>query len=255
VVTVNPKNAFRIVPICILFCLAPAAPAEAGRGPILEVEGGVVSCGYNDVRIPGVGGTRFSLVDDLETDPDLFVRMRLTYKVGERHTFSVLAAPLRLDAQGTVPAEIIFEGKTFPAETALSARYRFDSYRLTYRYGLHSSPRLKAGIGVTAKIRDAAVSIEGGDTAAEKTNTGFVPLINFSVSWTVRPGYGLLLEGDALAAPQGRAEDVLIALFYEAGERLALRIGYRLLEGGANNDEVYNFALLHYGVLGVSLAF
>jgi hypothetical protein len=44
--------------------------------------------------------------------------------------------------------------------------------------------------------------------------------------------FGLLLEGDAFAAPQGRAEDVLIACnrWYKIlDKRLLKRTGYRIL--------------------------
>jgi hypothetical protein len=34
-----------------------------------------------------------------------------------------------------------------------------------------------------------------------------------------------------------------------------LRAGYRMVEGGADNDEVYTFAWFHYAVVGLGLAF
>jgi hypothetical protein len=73
--------------------------------------------------------------------------------------------------------------------------------------------------------------------------------------WKFQPKFGLLLDGDALAAPQGRAEDVLAALTYHASDRMGIKIGYRILEGGANNDVVYNFALLNYAVVGFWLGY
>jgi hypothetical protein len=121
---------------------------------------------------------------------------------------------------------------------------------VTYRYDFYRREKLRLGIGFTGKIRDAAISIEGGDQRSEKTNTGFVPLINFRAQWTISPCFGLILDGDALAAPQGRAEDVLVALTASTSKNLHLKIGYRLLEGGADNDEVYTFALVHYLVIG-----
>ena len=30
-----------------------------------------------------------------------------------------------------------------------------------------------------------------------------------------------------------------------------VRLGYRILEGGADNNEVYNFALFHYASVGI----
>ena len=66
---------------------------------------------------------------------------------------------------------------------------------------------------------------------------------------------GVLFEGDALAAPQGRAEDVLLAGIYKFSDHIMVRLGYRILEGGADNDEVYNFALFHYASAGFTLSF
>jgi len=61
--------------------------------------------------------------------------------------------------------------------------------------------------------------------------------------------------GDALAAPQGRAEDVLIAMHYIVSDKIGIKAGYRILEGGADNDEVYNFSLFNYLATGVVIKF
>ena len=73
--------------------------------------------------------------------------------------------------------------------------------------------------------------------------------------WKPYEKFGILLEGDALAAPQGRAEDVLVAATYRLTNRVGLKAGYRLLEGGADNDEVYTFSLFHYAAVGLTIAF
>jgi hypothetical protein len=54
---------------------------------------------------------------------------------------------------------------------------------------------------------------------------------------------------------KGRAEDVQLAATYKFSNQLTNRLGYRILEGGASNDEVYNFALFHYPSVGVSYNF
>jgi hypothetical protein len=46
-----------------------------------------------------------------------------------------------------------------------------------------------------------------------------------------------------------------LAAFYKIAENTNLRLGYRILEGGAENDEVYNFTLVNYGLLGFSYNF
>jgi hypothetical protein len=219
----------------------------------IDAESGAVFSGYNDVRIPNESGTKFSLSEELETDADYFVRLRLTYSFNDKHHISALAAPLRLDASGRIDRPVKFNRMEFAANVPLKARYRFDSYRLTYRYDVYRRKKLRAGIGLTAKIRDASISLEDQEKKTENKNTGFVPLVNFRVEWTFAERFGFLLEGDALAAPQGRAEDVLLALRYEPVKRATVRFGYRLLEGGADVDKVYTFALINYIAVGVTV--
>jgi hypothetical protein len=238
----------------IAACLALGLTAAAsGSRFAVDLESGIVSSGSNDVRIPGDTGTEFSLSDDLDAKSTAFVRLRIGYALTDRGTLLLLAAPLEIKADGEMPREVYFQGETFPAGENVDAIYRFDSYRLTYRYDLYRTGKLELGLGLTAKIRDAEISLSRPNAQSKKTNVGLVPLLNFRLHYNLTGRLGLLLDGDALAAPQGRAEDVLAALTYTPSDRLQLRVGYRILEGGADNDEVYNFALLHYAAIGVTL--
>jgi hypothetical protein len=217
----------------------------------IDLETGAVATGYNDVRIPGDLGTLFSMKDDLISKTEIFFRLRASYTIKSRHTLSLLYAPLETESKGNVSYDIFFEGVTFPANTDLTGTYKFNSYRLTYRYEIVLKPKFEFGLGFTAKIRDAKIAMVSSGLESEKVNVGFVPIINFRVLWKPSDKFGILLEGDALAAPQGRAEDVLIAATYRLSDRIGLKAGYRLLEGGADNDEVYNFALFNYAAVGL----
>jgi len=222
---------------------------------LVDVETGLAFSGYNNVRIPRDTGTEFSLSKDLKTDSAFFFRLRLGYQIGSKHTLSFLVAPLSLNASGRVNKSIRFFEEDFPADIPLKAVYRFNSYRLTYRYDFIRKENLMLGLGFTAKIRDAAVSVEGNNKKSEKTNVGFVPLINFRFEWFFAKKLSLLLDGDALAASQGRAEDVLLSLQLHLNEDVTLKAGYRILEGGANVEEVYNFALIHFVIAGITYRF
>ena len=227
----------------------------AANGVEADFEAGVVAASRNDVRIPGAGGTNLSFVDDLSAGPAPVFRLRVGYRFADRHLVTLLYAPLRLNATGVLDRDVIFAGQNYPAGSALLGVYRFDSYRLTYRYSFVRNETVEVAAGFTGKIRDAEISLYGPQTA-RKTNTGFVPLLNFHFEW--RPGggsFGLVLDADALAAPQGRAEDILLAATWAASDAILVRVGYRTVEGGADNDEVYNFTWLHYAVSGVELRF
>jgi len=228
--------------------------ARAG-GYYLEVETGAAFNGYNDVRIPPDTGTEFSFTDDFETDPTAFIRLRIGLLDSEKHELSIFAAPLRFSARGTPAQDLVFDDEVFSGGTRLEGEYRFDSYRITYLYGVYRSEGFSLDIGFTGKIRDAEISLSGGGKEAAYDNTGFVPLFAFGLSRSLGRNVRLLAEGDALASPggQGRAEDIFLGMAYARGESLELRAGYRFLEGGADVDEVYSFALIHYLSLGIRL--
>jgi hypothetical protein len=249
----NVLNRIALIFGFITLHLVTLRPCAAESNWSLDLEIGAVISGYNDVRIPGNTGTLFSLCEDLETDPAIFGRLRLGCEFGGRHAIFLLIAPLRLRAEGTLNRSVDFEGVLFPSGTFAEGFYRFDSYRLTYRYDFHRSATLRAGAGLTAKIRDAEIRLKGEGREAKKVNTGFVPLLNFQLAWCWSRNLALIFSGDALAAPQGRAEDVSLALAYQISSKVQLKGGYRLLEGGANNDEVYSFALLHYILVGAGI--
>ena len=231
-------------------CAADAAPVEG----LIDVETGIVAAGYTDVQVSGRAGTRLSFTDDLTSQPNYFFRLRLGIRIADRHTISALAAPLRIHASGRLPKAVHFDGQDFAEDEHVRGIYRFDSYRLTYRYDFVLTKAWRVGAGVTAKIRDAAILLDGV-SKAENRNTGFVPLVNFHAAWRFADAWTLILDFDALAAPQGRAEDVLLAFQVRIAEPLELRFGYRILEGGADNDNVYTFTLFHYGSIGLTATF
>ena len=221
----------------------------------IDLEGGGVFPYYNNVRIPGDTGTKISLTDDLDSDPAAYIRGRITYAFSEKHSMAFTVAPIRVEADGSVDKDGTFDDATFRAGTHLNAEYRFDSYRLTYRYDFHRASQLKAGVGLTAFVRDAEIRLEGGGQSASNSDIGLVPLINFNVEWMPDERFLLVMNGDVLASSRGRAEDVLLALKYRASDSLGLHIGYRIIEGGADNDEVYTFSLLNLFSVGATWTF
>jgi hypothetical protein len=218
-----------------------------------ELEAGAVGTAYNDVRIPGSSGSFFSLSDDLGGETELFYRLRAGYRFGPRNEVMVLFAPLELTYQGSFQQPVEFFGEAFPAAQPIDATYRFNSYRATYRYYVRPEGKLVAALGVTVKVRDALIGLYSGELSAERTDLGAVPLINFLLHWSPTGRLGLLLEGDALWSPYGRAEDVSLAATWQVQDQISLRVGYRLLEGGADNAQVYTFSMFHYGLAAIQV--
>jgi hypothetical protein len=221
----------------------------------MELETGWIRTGYNDVAIPGNSGVRFSLSKDLKAADNVFFRLRLNYILSQKSELSLLYAPLTIKSKGEFDKDILFVGELFGEEQLVNATYVFNSYRFTYKYRFYQNDKWQFKIGFTAKIRDAEIKLENSEKTANKTNVGFVPIIYFSSRYHFSDTVSLELSCDALAAPQGRAEDVLFALFYKITPKINAKIGYRLLEGGSDGDEVYTFALIHYAVIGLEFRF
>ena len=159
-----------------LLAVMVATQAVAGDPPRwnLEVEAGPVWQGRNVVQIPNdASGTRFSLVDVAGHGPGSAARLYVTWNISPRHGLRALAAPLTLTEPALLASEVRVAGGTFPAGQATEATYKFNSWRLSYRYRVHHGDRFSAWIGFSAKIRDAKIRLEQSGVAAEKTDVGF----------------------------------------------------------------------------------
>lgn len=223
----------------------------------VDLEAGLITgTKYNEVRIPGDDGSLFNFSDDFDSNPELFYRIRVGYQIKNRHVISILFAPLSINYSDAIFSQPInFMNKAFSAGNEISGRYTFNSYRLTYRYNMISNESLVLGAGLTGKIRDAAIQLSNTELSSEKTDLGFVPLINIYANWNFYGPFSLLLEGDALVGPQGRAEDIFLGLIHAPTDNLKIKLGYRVLEGGADNDEVYNFSWINYSSVGLIINF
>jgi len=242
----------RLATIALAAALLPSAAHAAGGGlqALLDLETGAQWASRNDAAVPGDSGTRFSMAgDDFDSRTVPYVRVQAGLRLG-RHRLVGTFAPVRLTGDGKSGASILFRGRTFTADGDAAYHYKFDTYRLTYRYALVDRPGLDLQAGVTALVRDAEIRLSQGAQRTAERNVGFVPLLSFRAAFALAGPLRLAIDGDALVGPQGRAEDVFLALEFQSGD-LVFRAGYRLLEGGADNDKVYSFAWLNHAMVGV----
>lgn len=241
----------RIITFIILFCCSAPVYAQLW----LDLEGGLVlGTSYNKVRILNNSGTLVNLPEDLQINPKAFYRIRAGYTFSKRHNVSVLYAPLTVKYDGSFSKNVNFNKLDFPAGQPLDVFYKFNSYRLTYRYDFISSTRWKLGAGLTGKIRDADVRFKSESQDTHFDNIGFVPLINFYASYKPSYRWSFILEGDALAAKAGRAEDIFAGASCLINPKFSVKLGYRVVEGGADVEDVYNFNWINYGSVGILLS-
>ncbi len=238
--------------------VATAEPTAATSAPLafwIQAEVGPVWQTVNDVQIPTSTGTRFSLTD-LGTGPVFRGRLYFGYRIHERHEVRALYAPLSIELTGNLSQDVDYQSVRFSKSDSLVGLYRFNSYRLTYRYGLIQNADWDFKIGFTGKIRDAEIKLTQGALSATRTNVGFVPLLHLYFEYRFNEKLSGLVDIDALASPYGRAEDVALQLAYRFNPQFSLISGYRTVEGGSKGGgQVYNFAWLHAFVLGAQFSF
>ena len=221
----------------------------------IELEAGPVWQSRNDAAIPGDTGTRFALDDVTGAGPFAYGRVTVDVQLAQRHSLRALVAPLELSGTGVLDRAVSFRGSMFAAGVPTQATYRFNSYRLTYRYLLGCGCDWSLHVGATAKIRDAKIALEQGGLRETKYDLGFVPLLHASFEKRLAPRWRVLADADFAAAPQGRAIDFSAKLYYDVDDRWSVGLGYRTIEGGADNDAVYTFAWFHQAVFSVAARF
>jgi hypothetical protein len=232
-----------------------AGEAADGKKFKIEVESGAVWQSRNDVRIPNSTGTNFSLRDVQGSGPFVFGRFSFDWSLNPKHEIAFLIAPLSITSTGELQNSILFDGKSFNAGSGIKATYKFNSYRMTYRYRIYNGDRWIWKIGITGKIREAKIGLIDRTISAEYTDLGFVPLINLDGEYRCKPKWKFHLNMDGLAAPQGRAFDISFKTEYDLSNNWTVGAGYRMLEGGADVDKVYAFAWLHYATASIALRF
>lgn len=244
----------KYIPIIMAVLALSVSALSAQFSAYVELSGAIT--GYNDAQSPNNATTgRFSFIDDLKS-PAIVPsgRLHIRWDVASRHQVGLLMTPLTVHADGQFDRSITYEGETFNPGEDIEAIYTFNSYRIQYRY-LFPRAKVLRSLGLSVKVRDAVISLKSGDKYAEKTDLGVVPLISFDLGYPLSPKWDINFEGEALASKFGRAEDVQLSLDYRINDGNKLRLGYRLLEGGSDIDEVYTFALFHYPTVGWVMEF
>jgi hypothetical protein len=233
-----------------LLATAPSALAAEPPRFVLELEAGPVWQASNDVQIPNDStGTRFSLEELVGSGPWPAGRVYLTWNINPKHGLRLLLAPLSYTETGSFDEAVDFAGASYEPGVPTEASYRFNSWRLTWRYRVKDGERWQIFLGATAKIRDAEIRLRQGDTESFDDDLGFVPLLHFAAELRLADRWRLIGDLDAIAGGPGRAIDLALKLGYDISDRWSVTAGFRTVEGGADTDDVYSFAWFNAAVV------
>lgn len=221
----------------------------------LEAETGALWFSRNRTQIPADTGTRFDLDDLTGSGADPYLRLSASYRFNPKHSVRLTYAPIRASGNAVLLQDLRFRDADFSAGQAARGVYRFDTYRLTYRWTFHNSERFDLGVGGAVLLRDARIELQQGNTRRSDDDIGVVPLLHVYAARHLSENTSLVLDIEGAAAPQGRAVDAALTLRHTLPSGWQVFGGYRTLEGGADNDDVYTFAWMHFATLGFAFSF
>ncbi len=248
---------FRFAIIFVLFFPVSfiAKPDFCAAAFNLSAETGTVWFARNDIRIPADEGTRFDLLDLTGSGPSPYIRLYASYAFNKRHSLRLNIAPLTVDGTGKLDKDVLFEGTTFKPGISTKGTYKFNTYRLTYRWMYHRGMNWHGGIGGALLVRDAKVELQQESLKESNTDLGLVPLLHLYGAFFLNDRLSAILDVEGAGASQGRAIDAALKVAYEWPSGWHAAVGYRTLEGGADNNSVYAFAWLHFALFEIGYAF
>lgn len=247
-----------LLPLLCISCETGGSTRSAHRDAkpfAIEVEAGPLWQARNDVRIPGDTGTRFSMRNLIGNGPFGVGRVTTDWDIDPHHALRGVIAPIEFSDTGTLTQSTSFDGQTFASGVPTKGTYKFSSYRLGYRYTFLHDEYWRLRVGGTLFVRDAKIRLEQGGLSASDSNVGVVPLLNLSADFFPATRWRLTGEFDGLAAEQGRAFDLAVKTHYDVTDDWSVSLGYRMIEGGVDNDTVFNFALLQTVTASLTLRF
>ena len=221
----------------------------------LWIEGGAFWVAKNEIRIPAAG-TSVGFKSLAGSGARGFFRLNYVQSLAEKRGFRVMCAPLNYSGTGQLSRTTEFNGKTFLPGIDTKGTYRFNSYRVSYwttPRGIDARWNLR--LGITLKVRDASVGLSQSGVASHYDDVGVVPLFYASGERALGPRWNFMFDFDGFAVPMGRAIDLGLYLAYAISPQTSVTIGARALDGGADNDKVFNAATFTYLSVGVGCRF
>lgn len=250
----NPMNRFLLLHFLLLMCIIQANAQSKWQIRLMpQVAFGT----KNTVQRPNdAEGTRVYLNNNFNRkhNASFSPRVELEYSY-KRHHAILTAAWLGDSFEGVAGEDIFYNHVLFNEGNQIGVNYRFNTYRIGYRYRIVERERFNFELGATLLLRDAYISFEDEWKKTKFDNVGVAPLLSYFLEWKATERLSLLSYGDAFAIKVGRAEDIFAGAKYQFTPLISATAGYRLLEGGSDSDEVYTMSAFHFLSLGIGFDF
>jgi hypothetical protein len=143
---------------------AVKGPSNPSTGENYHVEiGGFLWNPTPDIVISserfGIVGTDIDFVNDLGIEKTRFKQLRVTLHPARKHKLRFEYTPITYDAEGSLTADVIFNGIRFPVTLPVTTNLQWKAYRFSYEYDFVSRDRGFAGLILEAKYTDVQATL------------------------------------------------------------------------------------------------
>jgi hypothetical protein len=236
------KNKFIILLLAITITSHSKAQDKKDIRLSANAELGFVGVLGNKIQF-SQNGTYINYVQDGAQD-NLFPvsRLSLELSVNQKHYYTFLYQPLRLESTALLYRDLVIDNLTFPAGTGVNFLYDFPFFRFSYmKEVMPNNEKWDLQLGASLQLRNATISFESTDGTLfrSRRDVGPVPILKMRTRYTANAKTFTEFEADGFYAPVSYlngSDDEVIGAILDASIRQGLRI----------NNEVSAFLNLRY---------
>lgn len=236
------KTKLTFLLISISFSLLTQAQEKKDIRLSANAELGFVGVLGNKIQF-SQNGTYINYVQDGAQD-NLFPvsRLSLELSVNQKHYYTFLYQPLRLESTALLYRDLVIDNLTFPAGTGVNFLYDFPFFRFSYmKEVMPNNEKWDLQLGASLQLRNATISFESTDGSLfrSRRDVGPVPILKMRTRYTANEKTFTEFEADGFYAPVSYlngSDDEVIGAILDASIRQGLRI----------NNEVSAFLNLRY---------
>ncbi|MGB0429415.1 MAG: hypothetical protein ACPGLV_03005 [Bacteroidia bacterium] len=201
-------------------------------------------------------GTYINYLEDGAQD-NLFpvCRLALEVSVNNKHYYTFLYQPLRLESTALLYRALVIDELTFPAGTGVNFLYNFPFFRFSYMKELMpNNDKWDFAFGASLQLRNATISFESTDGTLfrSRRDVGPVPILKMRTRYNKNDRTYTEFEADGFYAPisyLNGSDNEVIGAILDASIRQGLKItnevdaflNLRYLGGGAVGESDLDF--------------
>lgn len=206
---------------CLMFgaAAAPAGaqysvqgPSNPATGERFHVEvGGFLWSPTPDIVIRseslGIVGSSIDFVNNLGIEKSTFKQIRVVLKPARKHKFRFEYTPITYDAEGSLTADVIFNGIRFPVTFPVTTNLQWKAYRFGYEYDFVSRDRGFVGLILEAKYTDVQATLSNFLATEFARARAPIPAIGGIARVYIVPNISITGELSGIRLPESISED------------------------------------------------